>query len=305
MERSLSLVLDEMGEISLTLEKMESKKLDEYISKNFNSSEEIRKKYAAKINPYLEQHKDFITKVETDNNKRYAGSIVITELQDDLFIKRKKVLYKKDMIIFREITKNKKFVLALENRDYINYRNALKNDEKYDRIFSDYFGMEIRFRCTSDGKFNRTMGQWRNAIKDLNRYYDLIRTVLKEYKNRYRDLGLDSPDVVYSRYLAGQEVRYQSWLEEERQSDYEFAQAVKNGDKQALDLALHIDDYKEEKIDKTEEPVRYVSGADEDDYPGDLERWEKDQVSTIELEEGMSSSKTKSLNNGHYKLFDN
>ena len=209
------------------------------------------------------------------------------------------------MIIFREITKNKKFVLALENRDYINYQSALKNEERYDRIFSDYFGKEIRFRCTSEAKFNRTMGQWRNAIKDLNRYYDLIRKVLKEYKERSRDLDLDSPDVVYSRYLAGQEVRYQSWLEEEKQSDYEFAQAVLKGDKQAIDLASHIDDYKEEKIDKMEEPVRYVSGADEEEYPGDLERWETSQVSTVELEEGMSNSKTKSLNNGHHKLFDN
>lgn len=301
MERSLSLVLDEMGNISLTLEKMDARKLDEYISKNFNSSEEIRKKYSAKIDPYLEQYKAFITKVEIYNEKKYAGSIVITELQDDLFVKRKKVLYKRDMIIFREITKNKKFVLALENRDYINYQSALKNEEKYNRIFSDYFGKEIRFRCTSDGKFNRTMGQWRNAIKDLNRYYDLIRTVLKEYKNRHKELGLDSPDVVYSSYLAGQEVRYQSILEEERRSEYEFAQSVKKGDKQALDLAAHIDDYKEEKID---EPVRYVSGADEDEYPGDLERLDNSQTSTTELEEGMSNSKTKTLNNGHHKLFD-
>lgn len=305
MERSLSLVLDEMGQISLTLEKMEAKELDKYIIKKFNSSEEIRKKYAAKINSYLEQHKAFTTKVELYNDKKYRGSIVITELQNDLTIKKKKVLYKKDMIIFKEITKNKKFILALENRDYINYQNALKNGTKYDRIFSDYFGIEIRFRCTSDGKFNRTMGQWRNVIKDLNRYYDLIRTVLKEYKNRYKDLKLDSPDVVYSRYLAGQEVRYQSWLEEERQSDYEFAQAVKKGDKKALDLASYIYDYKEEKMDKIEEPIRYVSGADEDEYPGDLERLDNSQISTRELEEGMSNGKTKTLSNGHHKLFDN
>lgn len=305
MERCLSLVLDEMGKISLTLEKMDSKKLDEYISKNFNSSEEIRKKYEKKIEPYLEQYKAFITKVELYNEKKYAGSIVITELQNDLTIKKKKVLYKKDMIIFREITKNKKFVLALENRDYINYRNAEKDGQKYDRIFSDYFGMEIRFRCTSDGKFNRTMGRWRNIIKDLNRYYDLVRRVLKEYKERYRDLGLDSPDVVYSKYLAGQEVRHLSLLEEEMQSDFEFAQAVKRGDKQALDLVIHEEEYRQENSKEFEEPVRYKSGADEEDYPGDLERWDNSQVSTIEQEEGMTNSKTKSLNNGHHKLFDN
>lgn len=286
MERCLSLVLDEIGNISLTLEKMEAKELDKYISKNFNSSEEIRKKYASKIDPYLESRKAFITKVELYNDKRYAGSIVITELQDDLIIKKKKVLYKKDMVIFREITKNKKFILALENRDYINYHSALKNNEKYARIFSDYFAKEIRFRCISEAKFNRVMGQWRNDIKDLNRYYDLVRIVLKEYKNRYKELGLDSPDVVYSSYLAGQELRRKSMLEEQKQLEYEMMKAIMNKDKQE------------------DESARYKSGADEEGYPGDLERWGTDHINTEELEEGMTNSKTKTLNNGHHKLFD-
>ena len=46
MERCLSLVLDKEAGISLTLEKMEAKALDEYISKNFTSSEDARKKYS-------------------------------------------------------------------------------------------------------------------------------------------------------------------------------------------------------------------------------------------------------------------
>lgn len=279
MERCLSLVLDEIGNISLTLEKMEAKKLDKYIIKNFSSSEEIRKKYESKINAYLKQHHAFITKVELYNEKKYAGSIVITELQNDLTIKKKKVLYKKHMVIFKEITKNKKFISALQERDYINFHSAVKEHKPYKRIFSENYGIEIKFKCNSIDKFNRVMGQWRNLIKDLDRYYDIVRTVLREYKNRYKELGLDSPDVVYSKYLTSKEEKRILEVNEE---------AIEFNNKNIID-----------------EPIRYKSGADEEDYPGDLERGDTSQVSTIELEEGMTSGKTKSLNNGHHKLFDN
>lgn len=281
MERCLSLVLDEMGNISLTLEKMEARELDKFIIKNFNSSEEIRKKYAAKIESYLEQRKAFITKVEIYNDKRYAGSIVITELQNDLSIKKKKVLYKKDMIIFKEITKNKKFISALQERDYINFHSAVKEHKPYERIFSDAYSREIKFHCHSVNKFNRVMGQWRNLIKDFDRYYEIVRVVLKEYKNRYKELGLDSPDVVYSKYLTAK----QESLKEKEEADRIFAEQSKT-------------------LDKIEQPTRYVSGADEEEYPGDLEKNDNSQVSTEELEEGMSNGKTKTLNNGHHKLFD-
>lgn len=330
MERYLSLVLDEMGQISLTLEKMEARELDAYIIKNFNSSAEIRQKYSKEINLYLEQHKDFIAKVERDNNKKYAGSIVITELEDNLSIKKKKVLYKKDMIVFKEITKNKKFVSALQNRDYINYHAALKNNTRYDRIFNDYFGIEIRFKCVSDDKFNRIMGSWRNDIKNLNRYYDLIRTVLKEYKNRYKELKLDSPDVVYSKYLINKKetVKAKEVNEEFLSQDEQFIEQpdilniieeppryVSGADEEDYPGDLEKNDNSqistmelkyipEPEIREAEKIERFVSGTDEEGYPGDLERNDNSQISTIELEEGMSFGKTKTLSNGHHKLFD-
>ena len=153
MERCLSLVLDKEARISLTLEKMEAKALDEYISKNFTSSEDVRKKYSKQIEAYLAEHQNFIKEVEESNGKRYAGSIVITELQDDLTVKRIKVLYKKDIRIFKEISKNKKFILAVENRDYINYVNSIKNREDYYRIFLEYYAKELRFRSENPKLF--------------------------------------------------------------------------------------------------------------------------------------------------------
>ena len=262
MERCLSLVLDKDGRISLTLEKMEARALDEYISKNFTSSEDIRKKYSKKIETYLSEHKNFIKEVEDNNGKRYAGSIVITELQDDLTIKKYKVLYKRDMRIFKEITNIEKFVLAVENRDYINCVNALKNTDRYSRIFSDYYGKELRFRCFTPSMFKRIVGSWRNWIKERSIYFEIVRAVLKEYDLRYKELKLDSPTVVYSKYLEEKKLpRKNKELEEE----IAFLDNLQNDNQFAFDL-LTKDDYKKE-----DKPTRYKTYADEEGYPGDLD----------------------------------
>lgn len=278
MERRLSLVLDEACNISLTLEHMDSKELDKLISKKFTSSDEVRKQYASKIESYLRSHQSFLDRVYNDTGKKYNGSIVITEVQNDLTVERKKVLYKKHMTIFKEITKNKKFMLALEKRDYINYRSALQNNKPYSRIFLEYYATELRFRCTSDSKFNRVTGQWRNAIKESYYYYDYIRVVLKEYKNRYKELGLDSPDVIYSKYLAEKQA---SNTAKELNEEIESLSRIQSGDQFERDLLLHIDDYKDDN-------PRFKSHADEDQYPGDLEPFGMDYINHEEMEKVIS-----------------
>lgn len=289
MKRSLSLVLDRDDNIYLTLETMEARELDLFVSKKFNSSDEIREYYKSVIDPFLEQYRKYL-----ENKTHKRGRIVITELQDDLTIEEKRVIYKKSLIIFHEITKNKKFIDILQDRDYI--RSA--NDKNYRRIFSEDYGVEIKFHSQTPSKYNRLMGQWRNVIKDYRFYYDLIRSVLKEYEEirtdiKYKNLNLPTLDAVYNEFL------------KEKQANKEKKRNEKLETEQAYDEAME-ELYKEDSI-RTEEgiSVRYQSGADVDGYPGDLERWDTSQVSTVEIEEGMTSGKTKTLNNGHHKLFDN
>lgn len=291
MERSLSLVLNGrqsnimflQDTIMLTLETKESKELDEYISKSFNSSDEIRKKYADIISAFLKQHQNMIQRIENETGKKYSGSIVITEFHDDLTLERKRVIYKKDIILFKEITKNKKFVLELENRDYINYQ---KNKQEYTRIFSDFFGKELRFNCTSDAKYNRVLGQWRNAIKGAFCYYDIIRRVLKEYESRYKDLGLDSLDVIYSKYTGNKQKKIMDDVVQEIEQEIVGLEKVKAGDRLEKDLLMHLSDYEEEPREYEEDPRRISKVYNVDGYPGDLEDWSTDRH--IPNEEGIS-----------------
>ncbi len=315
MERCLSLVLDKEARISLTLEKMEAKALDEYISKNFTSSEDVRKKYSKQIEAYLAGHQNFIKEVEENNGKSYAGSIVITELQDDLTVKRIKVLYKKDIRIFKEISKNKKFILAVENRDYINYINSIKNKENYYRIFAEYYAKELRFRSENPNHFKRITGSWREAIKESRYYYEIIRRVLKEYEQRYKELKLDSPTVVYSKYLEERSiVRKNKELEEEITS----LDNLQKGDSLEHSLLMHEDDYKKEDegdlitdeeiamlFRKPEQPIRYKTYADEEGYPGDLDdSYTPGHYSNMDElmdEDVITTQKTKTLHNDHYE----
>lgn len=279
--------------IQLTLETMEAKDLDAYIAKNFNSSEEIRKKYSSKINPFLEQYKALIDRVERETGKKFSGSIVITELDENLVLERKRVIYKKEMILFRKVTQNKKFLLALEKRDYINKSSAINNNKKYKCIFSDFFGKELRFYCHSDNKFQRVVGQWRNAIKESYYYYDIVRATLKEYENRYKELGLPSLDVIYSQYLRDMGAKKTARRTVEVEEDLE---ATIPDDRLSQDLLEHLSDY--------EEPKRYRTYADEEGYPGDLEYWGQDVIPDDELEDGMEKGRVKTLNNGHHILLD-
>lgn len=316
MERCLSLVLDKEARISLTLEKMEARELDEYISKNFTSSEDVRKKYSKQIEEYLAGHQNFIKEVEENNGKSYAGSIVITELQDDLTVKRIKVLYKKDIRIFKEISKNKKFILAVENRDYINYINSIKNKENYYRIFAEYYGKELRFRSENPDHFKRITGSWREAIKESRYYYEIIRRVLKEYEQRYKELKLDSPTVVYSKYLEERSlVRKNKELEEEIAS----LDNLQKGDSLEQRLLMHEDDYRKEDegdlitdeeiamlFRKPEQPIRYKTYADEEGYPGDLDDsytpgHYSNMDELMDEEEVVTTQKTKTLHNDHYE----
>lgn len=247
MERSLCLILNggksnimPLNEIiALNLETMDSNKLDEYVSKKFNSSDEIRNKYSSRIIPFLEDNKMFLSKVESESGKKYNGSIVIIESLDNSIVERKKVLYKKDIILFKEIIKNKKFMLELEKRNYINYQSTIRSGKKYNLIFSEFIGTQLRFYSTSDSKFTKIINQWINSIKEYSYYYDIIRRVLNEYQNRYKELGLDSMDVIYSKYL----------------------------DRKKKDVLEQF----ETLNSKYEEPVRYPKIYDEEGYPGDLE----------------------------------
>ena len=277
MIRNLSLILDKDGEISLTLESMDSVELDKFIIKNFSSSEEIRNKYASVINKYLEEHKDFLDEIYDRTGRRFRGSVVITELHDDQTIELKRVFYKGYISIYKKIFNNlmssRDFVYALRNYDSLkqyskkdkNYRPLFRIGKGKDPIHPDIYDYgesdQIRYAYFKGRDFGPIISEWKAMKRDKNEYYDAMRTAFSYYNNIYcRDhVGLKKVEDLAK--------KIKSEMEKER----ELIKAREN----AIDEPTYID---------IEEPVRYISGADEDGYPGDLERNDNSQIGTNEEE---------------------
>lgn len=303
MERSLTLILNNKENnrmplheaIFVNLETMEAKDLDIFILKKFDSSDDVRKKYANKIYFFLEQNKDFIEQVERQNGRRFNGNIIITEIHDNLMLERKKVLYKKHLVLFRETTKIKKFMVALEARDYLNECKAKNDNRQYRRLFSEFYSRELRFNCFRENNFKRIAGQWRNAIKESDYYYDYIRLTLKEYKERYKELELESLDVIYSKYLDNIELKKQTRKQVGIEEEIEDLKCVKLEDRLSKDLLNHLSDYVE--------PKRYRTYADEEGYPGDLEDWGQDIIPEDEIH-SFERGRAKVLSDRKLNFFD-
>ena len=79
MERTLSLVLDEEGFVSLTLMQDDAIKIDEFTTKKFEDSEQIREHFKSQIDNYLEENKRYVEAISKGRGKNFRGRIVILE----------------------------------------------------------------------------------------------------------------------------------------------------------------------------------------------------------------------------------
>ena len=110
MERTLSLVLDEDCKLSLTLMKDDAVKIDEFTTKKFENSEQIREYYKKQIDEFLEQNKNYINSITRNTGRKFRGRIVILESREkngNLDYVEKRVLYKKHLVAFKELIKDK------------------------------------------------------------------------------------------------------------------------------------------------------------------------------------------------------
>lgn len=279
MERNLSLILDRDGEISLTLEKMDSVELDKFIIKNFSSSEEIRNRYANIIEPYLKDHQKFLDEIYNRTGRKFRGSIVITELQNDQTIQLKRIFYRGYISIYKKVFNNlmnsREFVIALRNYDSLRQYSNVNTDKNYkplfrigkgkDPIYPDIYDYgdsdQIRYAYFKGRDFEPIISQWKARKQDRNEYYDVMRAVFSYYNNIYcRDhAGLKKVEDLVKQIKSAIEIeRKNEKLEEEKLKSIAYMEMSKPSS--------------EEKV------VRYISGADEEGYPGDLERNDNSQV---------------------------
>jgi len=201
MERYLVIALDENCNIYKTLMKAESNDLDKFTSK-FEDTYDIRKHFEKQIQEFFNDNADTIKKMEEKNNRKETGDIVINEVNEDGMPERKSVIYKKNIIVFKEIIKKRSFMQAMAR-----YDNLRKTRNKFS-IFSEFENYVIMNECTyGQSSFLTNISKWKTKLKKSENYYDVIRIFLRKYKEKYKDLGLKSVDAIYKEYKINTELK--------------------------------------------------------------------------------------------------
>lgn len=195
MERTLSLVLDEEGKINLTLMKKESNEIDDFTTKKFENSEQIREYFKEKIAIFLDENKAYIEEITKRTGKKFRGRIVILEAKEmnsSLYFVEKRVLYKKHLVAFKEMVKDKDTMLKFLQLEKIGF-----NQYGFRKLISPFLTREIittNFKVKSRVDFIR-----REIKKNSDNFYDILRIITKAYEIERKKRGLPTIEAIYDR----------------------------------------------------------------------------------------------------------
>lgn len=178
MERTLSLVLDEEGFVSLTLMQDDAIKIDEFTTKKFEDSEQIREHFKSQIDNYLEENKRYVEAISKGRGKNFRGRIVILEPHEhdgSLYFIEKRVLYKKNLVAFKEMIKDKPTMQRFLQLERIGF-----NQYGFRKLISPFLTREIKY--TNYQVKSRVDFLRREIKRNKNNFYDILRIISKAYE---------------------------------------------------------------------------------------------------------------------------
>ncbi len=196
MERTLSLVLDEEDKISLTLMKKEANDIDDFTTKNFENSDQIREFYKDKIANFLEENKNYIKEITKRTGRKFRGRIVILEAKEmnsSLYFVEKRVLYKKHIIAFKDMVADKSTMLKFLQLEKIGF-----NQYGFRKLISPFLTREI---ITTNFKVKSRVDFIRREIKNNRRnFYDVLRIITKAYEIERKKRSLPTIEAIYEKH---------------------------------------------------------------------------------------------------------
>ena len=195
MERTLSLVLDSEGYKSLTLMKADSNDIDDFTTKNFECSEQIRDFYKDKIDQFLEENKSYVSEIAKQTGKKFRGRIVILEAKEmnsSLYFIEKRVLYKKHLFAFKDIAADKPTMLKFLQLEKIGF-----NQYGFRKLISPFLTREI---ITTNFKIKSRVDFIKREIKNNRKnFYDTLRIIIKAYEIERKKRNLPTIEAIYEK----------------------------------------------------------------------------------------------------------
>jgi len=148
---------------------------------------ELIDKYTMK---YLDQEDllfDLITNPNNHLEIRNESKVILLPINSNLEKEKEKVLYKKHLIIFKNI---------MENNVFINYLDEfeLQEEQKLNKIIDEIIDHP-------------------DNLVQLENIYSIIRQILKIYKKVYKKLNLQSSTKIYENYIKEQSKIYDNQLD--------------------------------------------------------------------------------------------
>lgn len=148
---------------------------------------ELIDKYTMK---YLDQEDLFYDLITNPNNHleiRNESKVILLPINSNLEKEKEKVLYKKHLIIFKNI---------MENNVFINYLDEfeLQEEQKLNKIIDEIIDHP-------------------DNLVQIENIYSIIRQILKIYKKVYKKLNLQSSTKIYENYIKEQSKIYDNQLD--------------------------------------------------------------------------------------------
>ncbi len=211
MERMLSLVLDDEGKKSLTLLAGDARKIDEFTTKKFENSDQIREYYKDKIDPYLQENANYLEAIQKRTGKNFKGRVVILEMCNDdssYYYRDRTVLYKKHIIAFKEMIKDRPTMQRFLELNKINYDYL-----GFKRLISPFLSREIKIVDYSKKSRVELIGR---EIRKHDTYYEILRLLTKAYlEERKKRPDLKTIEAIYSDYLKTRNISQKNVLEKQ------------------------------------------------------------------------------------------
>ena len=195
MERTLSLVLDDECKINLTLLKADSNEIDDFTTKKFENSEQIREYFKKEITKFLDENNGYIESVTKKTGKKFRGRIVILEAKEQdssLYFIEKRVLYKKHLVAFKDMVSDKGTMLKFLQLEKIGF-----NQYGFRKLVSPFLTREImisNFKIKSRVDFIK-----KEIKKNSDNFYDILRIVTKAYEMERKKRDLPTLDAIYEK----------------------------------------------------------------------------------------------------------
>lgn len=201
MDKTFELVIcvDEKGKRKVVLEKGTIDKIDN-LTTLFENSDEIRSYFPEEIETFEEKYKTYMDGLELKNNRKEQGDIsLIGTINKEP--RRKKVLYKKDIIVFREyIIKFEPFQQLLKAKGYYEEYCEIQRLKQSRIEFNEHISFLVRKVLKLYAQYAKENDYLSidTIYKHIQKEKELMRAYEEEFtKNEYEEQQDEEPPISY------------------------------------------------------------------------------------------------------------